>query len=132
MFSLKQVPEITEAFSKLGRCRYVFRVLKENGDTLCFIEYWTNSSCAFNSIWGLCYDFDELFPELVEFLKTQPQTKPELDGKLIYPAKIFTILPGHGHRTKKLSKMTTPLATFPNHAHGGWSLTLHLLDLTKV
>lgn len=98
---------------------------------ICVAELWQNGSCALSGLHGWCYSWPTgcTARMLWEFLGTQPFKCVDS-----WEHKIFTILPGHlGGPAKEFAQMFgKPIATFPNLAHGGHNLTLHLLDLRDV
>lgn len=127
--SLEWQPEIAKAFSAADGMRYVAKIKKKGVGTLCMVEYWAHNSCATNALCNFHYGFDTYFPEVVEFLKTQPQLVNL--GGMSWKACIFTLLPAH-KTGENIRKLTQVIAEFPNYAHETTTLQLRLLDLTKV
>ena len=102
---------------------------KNYTELVCYVRYWACASCAFNELYGLCYDFDSRLPDLIEFLKTQPHMNL---GLPTWEAKMFGILPGPGKDGPNLKKLAAHTVSFPNYAHGEHLLNFHFIDLTKV
>lgn len=109
-----------------GSVRYA-KIRDHDNDHICNVDLWTHSSCALNTLhnFNSYVSFDG--KAFIAWLKTQP-----FRGIHGWDAMLFTIVPMPGGTTELFCKeFCQPIHEFINHAHGGHTLTLYMLDLTK-
>lgn len=119
-----------QAFASMDRHGYHATILCD-GRKVCCVKLWSHGSCALSEFydWNLHNMKDSA--GFIEWLKTQPFKS--IDS---WDHVIFTLLPGSNKNNyeemkKFLSTYCTVISSFPNHAHGGHTLKLFQLDLSK-
>lgn len=95
---------------------------------VCNVDLWSHSSCALNTLHHFVEYGDPVDGKaLIKWLKTQPFY--DVHG---WNAQLFTLVPMNGGVWENFCKeFCEPIHSFKNLAHGGNTLTLYMLDLTK-